>query len=59
MGHFSHETNKITPLAFKSGTPVESLYQIIELGEDGVVAGGEPFQPDARFVRRSLNLDIG
>lgn len=42
MGHFDRDKNNITPLSFKSGTAVENLYQIIEVGADNVVAGGEP-----------------
>lgn len=50
MGHFDLDKGFITPLAFKSGTPVENLYQIIEVGEDEIVAAGEPFSADARSV---------
>lgn len=51
VGHLDHERNTVIPLAFKSGTPVENLYQIIEIGADGVVAGGEPFDFDSRYVK--------
>jgi hypothetical protein len=44
MGHFDKEKGTITPLAFESGTSIENLYEIIEVGEDHVVAGGEPFE---------------
>ena len=44
VGHFDDAKGTITPLAFESGTAIENLYQIIEVGEDHVVAGGEPFQ---------------
>ncbi len=44
MGHLDTEKGTITPLAFESGTPIENLYQIIEVGEDHVIANGEPFQ---------------
>ena len=43
IGHMDLEGNKITPVYFKSGTPVENLYQVIEVGEDHVIAGGEAF----------------
>ncbi|TKA83477.1 hypothetical protein B0A55_00563 [Friedmanniomyces simplex] len=43
IGHLNQEKGTITPLAFESGTPIENLYQVIEVGEDNVVAGGEPF----------------
>ena len=43
IGHLDQENSTITPLAFVSGTPIENLYQVIEVGEDNVIAGGEPF----------------
>ncbi|KAK0864441.1 hypothetical protein LTS02_005977 [Friedmanniomyces endolithicus] len=43
IGHLNQEKGTITPLAFVSGTPIENLYQVIEVGEDHVIAGGEPF----------------
>ncbi|KAK5115013.1 hypothetical protein LTR85_010051 [Meristemomyces frigidus] len=43
IGHLDTERGTITPIAFESGTAVENLYQIIEVGEDNVIAGGEPF----------------
>ena len=44
LGHFDQEKGTITPLAFESGTPIENLYQLIEVGEDHVVASGESFE---------------
>ena len=44
IGHFDQDKHTITPLAFESGTPIDNLYQVIEVGEDRVIAGGEPFQ---------------
>lgn len=43
VGHLDIRSQAVTPLAFESGTPVEDLYQIIEAGEDHVIAGGESF----------------
>ncbi|KAK0324000.1 hypothetical protein LTR82_005121 [Friedmanniomyces endolithicus] len=43
IGHLDQGKNTITPLAFESGTPIENLYQVIEVGEDHVIAGGESF----------------
>ncbi|KAK3073602.1 hypothetical protein LTR53_004701 [Teratosphaeriaceae sp. CCFEE 6253] len=43
IGHLDQEKGTVTPLAFLSGTPIESLYQVIEVGEDHVIASGEPF----------------
>ena len=44
MGHFDQEKGTITPLAFESGTHIENLYQLIEAGEEHIIASGEPFQ---------------
>jgi hypothetical protein len=43
IGHLDQEKGTITPLAYSSGTAIENLYQVIEVGEDNIVAGGEPF----------------
>ena len=43
VGHLDTEKGTITPIAFDSGTAVENLYQVIEAGEDSLIAGGEPF----------------
>lgn len=44
VGHFDQDKGTITPLAFESGTAIENLYQLIEVGEENIVAGGEPFK---------------
>lgn len=46
IGHLDDKNGTVVPLAFESGTAIENLYQIIEVGEDHVIAGGEPFQLD-------------
>ncbi|KAK4575156.1 hypothetical protein LTR86_001008 [Recurvomyces mirabilis] len=43
IGHLDRDKGTITPLAFLSGTAIENLYQVIEVGEDNVIAGAEPF----------------
>lgn len=43
MGHLDTKAGTITPLSFASGTPLENLYQVIEIGRDQIIAGGEPF----------------
>lgn len=43
VGHFNGTDNTITPLAFPGGTPLENIYQIVEVGEGNVVPAGEPF----------------
>ncbi|EMC96946.1 hypothetical protein BAUCODRAFT_147141 [Baudoinia panamericana UAMH 10762] len=44
IGHLDEKKGTVTPLSFLSGTPIENLYQVIEVGEENVMAGGEPFQ---------------
>lgn len=51
IGHLDEEKGTVTPLAFESGTAIENLYQIIEVGEDHIIAGGEPFK-----VTKELNV---
>jgi 2-keto-4-pentenoate hydratase/2-oxohepta-3-ene-1,7-dioic acid hydratase in catechol pathway len=36
IGHYDLETQEITALTFKSGTPLSNLYEVIEVGEKGV-----------------------
>lgn len=52
VGHFDQQKSTITPLAFESGTPIENLYQVIEVGEDNVIAGGEPFPVTEQVCER-------
>lgn len=41
IGHLDFDASAITPLAFKSGTPLTDLYQVITAGENGISVGGE------------------
>ncbi|KAK7508940.1 uncharacterized protein IWZ02DRAFT_472615 [Phyllosticta citriasiana] len=46
IGHLDFETDSITPLTFKSGTHVASLYQVVEAGAEHIAAppgGGVAF----------------
>ena len=36
------QKNTITPLSYKSGTPLQSLYEVIEAGEHNVTVSGDP-----------------
>ncbi|KAJ5910523.1 hypothetical protein N7504_005166 [Penicillium tannophilum] len=36
IGHLDFDASTITPLAFKSGTPLSNLYQVITAGESGI-----------------------
>lgn len=42
IGHLDLDTNEITPLSYTSGTPLTNLYEVIEIGEGHIVAGGDP-----------------
>jgi hypothetical protein len=42
IGSFDSERNTITPLSYKSGTPLQNLYEVIEVGEQNVIASGDP-----------------
>lgn len=41
IGHYDVSSGTIQPLAFKSGTPLTDLYQVIEVGEAGIIASGD------------------
>ncbi|QKX55428.1 uncharacterized protein TRUGW13939_02521 [Talaromyces rugulosus] len=44
IGHYDEASDTIHPLSFVSGTPISTLYQVIEAGEHNIVAsrGEEP-----------------
>ena len=42
IGHFDLEKDTITPLSYTSGTPLQSLYEVIEAGEDNITTSGDP-----------------
>ena len=42
VGTFDSERKTITPLSYKSGTPLQNLYEVIEVGEQNIVTSGEP-----------------
>lgn len=42
VGHYDFDNNTIQPLAFLSGTPLDNLYQVIEIGESNIVKTGTP-----------------
>jgi len=51
VGHLDTKAGTITPLSFASGTPIENLYQAIEIGRDGIIPGGEAFHLSDKYVR--------
>ena len=42
IGHYDSAQNTVQPLSFESGTPLTGLYQVINIGEPGIVASREP-----------------
>ena len=42
IGHFDTDKQTITPLSYKSGTPLQNLYEVIEVGEKNITALNEP-----------------
>lgn len=41
IGHLDLNTDKISRLSFASGTPLRSLYEVIEVGEECIIPAGE------------------
>ena len=59
IGHLDLESETITPLSYISGTPVSSLYEVIEVGEEAFVQDGEPFpRSNARLLPPIYGRDI-
>lgn len=42
VGHYDLTAKTIQPLSFTSGTPITSLYQVVEAGEPNTVGAGTP-----------------
>lgn len=40
VGHYHLAKKSIQPLAFSSGTPLDNLYQVIEVGESNIIPAG-------------------
>ena len=59
IGHFDPKKNTITPLSYKSGTPLQNLYEIIEVGEQNVAASGDPIaRAECRLLAPIYGRDI-
>ncbi|KAF2691372.1 fumarylacetoacetate hydrolase-like protein [Lentithecium fluviatile CBS 122367] len=43
IGHYDLAAKTIQPLSFISGTPIDSLYQVIEAGISNIKSSGNPF----------------
>ncbi|OAA79655.1 fumarylacetoacetate hydrolase [Akanthomyces lecanii RCEF 1005] len=41
IGHLDLDRKEIAVLSYKSGTPLSSLYEVIEMGQDGIAKTGE------------------
>jgi 2-keto-4-pentenoate hydratase/2-oxohepta-3-ene-1,7-dioic acid hydratase in catechol pathway len=42
IGHYDSTSQTIQPLSFISGTQIDNLYQVIEVGEVNIISSGEP-----------------
>jgi 2-keto-4-pentenoate hydratase/2-oxohepta-3-ene-1,7-dioic acid hydratase in catechol pathway len=50
IGHYDLTNRTIQPLCFTSGTPIDSLYQVIEAGSSNIQSYGEPFQSSSTKI---------
>ncbi|KAF2832514.1 fumarylacetoacetate hydrolase-like protein [Ophiobolus disseminans] len=41
VGHYDLDAKTVQPLSFISGTPIDSLYQVIEVGESNIIISDE------------------
>lgn len=41
IGHLDLETNEVIPLSYVSGTPLRNLYEVIQVGRNGIVQAGQ------------------
>jgi 2-keto-4-pentenoate hydratase/2-oxohepta-3-ene-1,7-dioic acid hydratase in catechol pathway len=41
VGHYDLSRKTIQPLSFISGTPIDNLYQVIEVGESNIISQGD------------------
>jgi 2-keto-4-pentenoate hydratase/2-oxohepta-3-ene-1,7-dioic acid hydratase in catechol pathway len=47
IGHYDEAAGTIQPLSFLSGTPISSLYQVIEVGESNIQPAGKEIRYDS------------
>jgi 2-keto-4-pentenoate hydratase/2-oxohepta-3-ene-1,7-dioic acid hydratase in catechol pathway len=47
VGHYDQDVATIQPLSFASGTALQNLYEVIEAGENGIEAAGQPVPVDS------------
>lgn len=59
IGHLDLNTNEITPLSHVSGTPLKTLYEVIEVGEDAIIPSGQSFpRSDVKLLAPISGRDI-
>jgi hypothetical protein len=59
IGHLDLDTNEITPLSHASGTPLKTLYEVIEVGEGAIIPSGESFpRSDVKLLAPISGRDI-
>ncbi|KAF2174187.1 hypothetical protein M409DRAFT_62304 [Zasmidium cellare ATCC 36951] len=59
IGSFDEDSNSIQPLAYKSGTPLSTLYEVIQVGENGIAAAGERInRSDTRLLPPINGRDV-
>lgn len=47
VGHYDLANGSIQPLAFLSGTPLDNIYQVIEIGESNIIPSGKTLPASA------------
>lgn len=59
IGHYDFPEKSVQPLAFVSGTPLENLYQVIEVGEPSIIPSGKPLPASSVKILPPLaNRDV-
>ncbi|KAF7845749.1 hypothetical protein BT93_L0827 [Corymbia citriodora subsp. variegata] len=55
IGHYDLLNDTIQPLAYVSGTPLTSLYEVIHVGEEGIKVSGEAFAASSVEILPPIN----
>jgi 2-keto-4-pentenoate hydratase/2-oxohepta-3-ene-1,7-dioic acid hydratase in catechol pathway len=55
IGHLDDASQTIQPLAFKSGTHLSDLYQVIQVGEEGIIPSGDSVSRDSVRLLPPIN----
>lgn len=51
VGHYDFSNQSIQPLTFISGTPLDNLYQVIEIGERNIIPSGKPLHISSTSIK--------